>query len=152
MSLYLVRHAKAGSRSAWVGPDHDRPLTRAGREQADALAVALAEHPVGRILSSTYTRCVETMEPLAVKVGRLVEEVALLEEGNRGAYVVELLAVLPEHSVVCSHGDVILAVVDELVRHGMAVDGEPDWRKGSTWVLERDGDEFVRARAIPPLC
>jgi hypothetical protein len=30
------------------------------------------------------------------------------------------------------------------------VDGEPDWRKGSIWLLDRDGDEFVRGVALPP--
>ena len=40
--------------------------------------------------------------------------------------------------------------LDALQRRGMAMDGEPDYRKGATWVIDRDGDEFMRATAMPP--
>jgi 8-oxo-dGTP diphosphatase len=150
MAQYLVRHAKAGSRNGWIGPDEARPLTRAGREQAEAIMRALAERPVPRALSSPYRRCVETLQPLATKLGLPVEMVEVLAEGVSAAVVVEFMTALPDDSVLCSHGDVIPAVIDVLASRGMAVDGEPDWRKGVTWVLERDGDEFVRAHALPP--
>jgi 8-oxo-dGTP diphosphatase len=150
MALYLVRHAKAGSRSAWVGPDPDRPLTRAGREQAEALAAVLAEHPVCRILSSPYVRCIETVEPLAQKAGLSVETMLALAEDADPVIAVELLSVVPDHTVACTHGDLVPAIIESLASRGMSVEGEPDWRKGVTWVLERDGDEFVRCHAVPP--
>ena len=40
MKLFIVRHVKAGDRSRWDGPDHDRPISKTGRRQADALARA----------------------------------------------------------------------------------------------------------------
>jgi phosphohistidine phosphatase SixA len=150
MALYLVRHAKAGSRSGWVGPDEVRPLSRAGREQADGITKLLVDQPVRRILSSPYRRCVETVQPLATKLGEPVELVDALAEGRAASNVIELLTALPDDSVVCGHGDMVLAVIDRLAATGMAIDGEPDWRKGVTWVLERDGDEFVRATVVPP--
>jgi phosphohistidine phosphatase SixA len=150
VAQYLVRHAKAGSRNGWVGPDEARPLTRAGREQADAIMRALGDQPVPRTLSSPYRRCVETLQPLATKLGLSVEVVTVLAEGESAAAVVELMTALPDDSVLCTHGDVLPAVIDVLASRGMAVDGELDWRKGVTWVLERDGDEFVRAHALPP--
>jgi len=150
MAQYLVRHAKAGSRNGWIGPDEARPLTRAGREQAEAIMRALAERPVPRTLSSPYRRCVETLQPLATKLGLFVEEVTVLAEGEPAAAVVEFMTALPDDSVLCTHGDVLPAVIEVLASRGMAVDGDVDWRKGVTWVLERDGDEFVRAHALPP--
>ena len=150
MAQYLVRHAKAGSRNGWIGPDEVRPLTRAGREQAEAIMRALAERPVPRTLSSPYRRCVETLQPLATKLGLSVEIVEVLAEGEPAAAVVELMTALPDDSVLCTHGDVLPAVIEVLASRGMAVDGELDWRKGVTWVLERDGDEFVRAYSLPP--
>ena len=68
MALYLVRHAKAGQRDRWDGPDHLRPLTRAGRAQAQALAAWLANEPISRLLSSPYVRCIQTLEPLSQKL------------------------------------------------------------------------------------
>jgi 8-oxo-dGTP diphosphatase len=151
MPLYLVRHAKAGSRSKWVGPDALRPLTKAGREQADRFAAELAEEPVARILSSPYVRCVQTVEPLARKRGVDVESVGALAEAGPFEPVLGLLAGLPDHSVLCSHGDLIPDTLNALIRRGMVVDGEPDFRKGSWWVLHREGERVVRGVPRPPL-
>jgi phosphohistidine phosphatase SixA len=150
MPLYLVRHAKAGSRSGWVGPDETRPLSKSGREQTHALTRMLAEWPVRRILSSPYVRCMETMQPLAAKLGLPVESTPALAEGHYAQEVIELMAALPDHSVLCTHGDILMAAIEPLEHRGMAIDNEPDWRKGVTWVIERDGDEFIRARVLPP--
>jgi 8-oxo-dGTP diphosphatase len=150
MPLYLVRHAKAGSRSGWVGPDEARPLSKSGREQAQGIKRALAEWPIKRILSSPYVRCIETVQPLATKLGLPVETTPLLVEGLDSRPAIELLASVPDHTVLCSHGDLIPTVIEALERRGMAIEGEPDWRKGATWVIERDGDEFMRASAVPP--
>ena len=133
-----------------MGPDETRPLTRAGREQAEAIMRVLGDQPVPRTLSSPYRRCVDTLQPLATKLGLSVEVVQVLAEGEPAAAVVELLTALPDGSVLCTHGDVIPAVIDVLAFGGMAIDGEPDWRKGAMWVLEREGDEFVRAHAVAP--
>jgi 8-oxo-dGTP diphosphatase len=100
--LYLVRHAKAGSRHHWEGPDEERPLTRAGRAQAEALATHLGGAPTERVLSSPYVRCVQTVEPLAAKVGTTVEITDALAEGRPFEPVLELLATLPDHSVLCT--------------------------------------------------
>jgi 8-oxo-dGTP diphosphatase len=110
----------------------------------------MSDAPVTRVVSSPYVRCMETVAPLAEKVGVAVEPHKALAEGHTVNAAIELLVSLPDHAVACSHGDVIPAVVDALVRQGMQVEGEPDWRKGAVWVLERDGDEFVRAVALPP--
>jgi 8-oxo-dGTP diphosphatase len=152
MPLYLVRHAKAGDRAAWTGDDTMRPLSKNGRRQALELARVLGAHPVPRVLSSPYVRCVETVETLAAERGLEVERWDGLAEGAPFEPVLALLAELPDHSVLCSHGDVIPDTLDALVRRGTVVEGEPDWRKATTWVLERDGNQIRRARAVPPPC
>jgi 8-oxo-dGTP diphosphatase len=148
--IYFVRHAKAGSRSEWSGDDELRPLSKNGRRQTIALAKFLSKEPITRILSSPYVRCVQSVEPLAARLGLKVEAVEELAEGQSFEPVLELLATLPDHSVLCSHGDIIPDSIAALVRRGMVVEGNPDWRKGSIWVLERDDDLIVRARALPP--
>jgi 8-oxo-dGTP diphosphatase len=150
MALYLVRHAKAGQRNRWDGPDHLRPLTRAGLAQAQALASWLVNEPVSRILSSPYTRCIETVEPLGEKLDLTIEITEDLSEATSFEPALELLATLPDHSVLCSHGDLIPDVMEALARRGTVIDGPADWRKGSTWVLTREDGTIVRARAVPP--
>ena len=150
MSLYLVRHAKAGSRGDWKGDDRERPLTPAGRVQADGITVLLGHLPISKIWSSPYVRCMQTVEPLAEKLGLKVKITEALAEGLVFDDAVELVDSAPNHSVLCSHGDVIPAVIDALMARGLAIKGEPDWRKGSTWVLDRKRGEWAKARAIPP--
>ncbi len=149
--LYLVRHAKAGSRSRWDEDDRLRPLTPAGHRQAVAIAERLAEHTTGgRLLSSPFQRCVETLQPLAKATGIAIETDERLSEGAIVGPVLELLATLPEGSVLCSHGDVIPDTMQALQRRGTEFRGEPDWRKGSVWVLRREDGVITRAKAWAP--
>ena len=46
--LYLIRHACAGNKRQWTGPDVERPLDAAGIAQAVALADELAVLPIHR--------------------------------------------------------------------------------------------------------
>jgi 8-oxo-dGTP diphosphatase len=153
MPLYLVRHAKAGTRRDWFGDDRERPISKAGSIQAEALADLLAPLRPVRLVSSPFRRCVQTLEPLAARLGLPIETTAVLAEGGDFKAALALLASVDNRSVLCSHGDVIPEVIGALERRGMEIDGEPNWRKGSVWVLRarRDGDEsFGRAEAWPP--
>src|SRR5215216_2795331 len=107
MPLHLVRHAKAGTRQNWPGDDLERPLTAKGREQAKGIAKALEGIAIGRVLSSPYTRCVQTVSPLADNHGREIELTDALAEGAGFARVVDLLADVPDESVLCTHGDLL---------------------------------------------
>jgi 8-oxo-dGTP diphosphatase len=149
--VYLIRHAKAGDRSAWTEDDRLRPLSKAGRRQAEALVDTFRGIEVGRVASSPFVRCVQTVRPLALDRGLPVEECDELAEGADLGDALKLVSSTVDGSVFCSHGDVIPAVIDDLVAHGMRIDGEPGWKKGSTWILERSLGLFVRARYVPPL-
>ena len=64
MTIYLVRHAKAGDRASWPGDDFLRPLSRRGQIQAEALVEQFADCHIDRLLSSPYNRCMETLDNL----------------------------------------------------------------------------------------
>lgn len=150
--LFLVRHAKAGSRSDWSGDDHLRPLSKAGWKQAEALAERLADPTRGgQLYSSTYLRCIQTIEPLANRLKvRIVADARLSEEaGFEGA--LELLAELAAGSVLCSHGDVIPETIAALGRRGCSFLSPPEWRKASVWLLDRNRlGQVITAKAWPP--
>ncbi|MGE0879681.1 MAG: histidine phosphatase family protein [Acidimicrobiia bacterium] len=152
-SLYLVRHAKAGDRHDYRGDDRLRPLTKPGWRQAEGLVALLADVSITRLLSSPYTRCMQTLEPLAAARSMPVEPDPRLAEGNGFTPVLALFDELGEQgdgTVLCSHGDVIPEVVDALVRRGARMLGQPDWRKGATWKLDRDGDTWISAAPLTP--
>ena len=151
MPVFLIRHAKAGSRHEWTAPDGGRPLSRGGWKQANALASRLSGEVITRLLSSPSLRCRQTLEPLAERLGLGIEIRGELSEGNRFDSVLPLLDEVADGTALCSHGDVIPSVIDALIRRGLDVIGSGDTRKASMWVLERDGDgEFSRAHAEPP--
>jgi 8-oxo-dGTP diphosphatase len=147
--VLLIRHGEAGERSAWSGPDRDRPLTAEGRSQAERLADRLAGQPLDRILTSGYIRCLETMAPLATRRQMRAEAVGWLEE--RADPVEALTALLAGGSVAaCSHGDVVSGILFELADRGIALGSTPRMQKGSTWVLEVDEGRVSAARYLPP--
>jgi 8-oxo-dGTP diphosphatase len=146
--VLLIRHAKAGDRERWQGDDRPRPLTRSGRRQAEALVEQLAEYPIGRILSSPYVRCVQSVEPLARARGLPVEETDALAEGAGTGPLLRLLGEVGD-AALCTHGDVMQDFVEWLHHHrGVAVDG--GLAKGATWVLDVVHGEVVAARYLPP--
>ena len=141
--LYFVRHAKAGSRSDWVGDDRLRPLSGKGVAQSVLIAQRLAPLATGELVSSPYLRCVETLQPLAELVDGAVRGDERLAENTGFEGALALLAELPDGSVLCSHGDVIPDTIGALQRRGCRVLTDPEWRKGSTWVLTRDPDGTI---------
>jgi len=114
----LLRHASAGDRDDWDGPDRFRPLDERGRRQAAELVEMLRPFGLRRVLSSPYTRCIETVEPLAAALGVQVESDDRLEEGA-AAGADELLQ--EDGVLACTHGDVVFDVLGHGLKKGAAV-------------------------------
>lgn len=153
MAVYLVRHAVAVGRSEWDGPDSQRPLTRKGERQALGLMELLMRDGVDvrRVTSSPAVRCRDSVSPLAEKLGVAVEDRLELAEGADAEAALGLLRELasaPGDAVACTHGDLIPEVLRRLSREGLQWDGELRFAKGSTWVLEVDGDRFTEGRYV----
>ena len=142
MAVLLVRHAKAGDRDRWEAPDHLRPLTTKGQGQAEGLVDALAGFQIARIVSSPYLRCTQTVDPLAAARGLTVERSDDLAEGAGDAAIDLVRKLLGDaaHTVLCTHGDVVEEVLDDL-----GVDRASWTKKGATWALEPG-----RARPLAP--
>jgi len=154
VTIHLVRHAEAGSRRRWAGPDESRPLSDEGREQTAHITDQLAGAGVGRVLSSPYARCVQTVEPLAARLGIQVEPADVLAEGARGRDVrvfVDELATAGVVAALCSHGDVIPDLLRVLARRGVALEPTDRCQKGSVWSLVVESGRITRAVYTPPL-
>ncbi|HLY33113.1 MAG TPA: NUDIX hydrolase [Jatrophihabitantaceae bacterium] len=141
--VMLLRHAKAGKRADWDGPDLQRPLDDTGRAQALALVPFLSCFGIDRVISATPARCVQTVEPFAKGAGVAVEVDATFDdevfvEAPSAALTGLLSLAKPGHvALVCSQGITIPALIDRIA--GGIVDS--DTRKGAAWVLSLvDGD------------
>lgn len=154
--VYLIRHAHAGSRSAWQGPDSARPLSPKGQGQAAAIARILADHPVGHLTSSPAVRCVETLAPLVAELEIDVHVVPELGEGADVSLAHDLLMDLaPRNPAVCGHGDLIPALIDRMVDQGMTTNvlapGQAAMsQKGSMWIIDLVDGCPVTGTYVPP--
>lgn len=110
-ALVIVRHASAQRRSSWNAADTERPLSRPGRAEAEALVPVLAAYGVSQVHSSPSRRCVHTVAPYAREIGvEVLKHPEISEEAEDTAAIAEILNRLvsaPESAVLCSHRPVL---------------------------------------------
>jgi 8-oxo-dGTP diphosphatase len=129
----LVRHALAGTREDWPGPDDDRPLDENGRRDAANAAEVLAHLRPARLISAPALRCRETMQPVAALIGATVEiDDRFAEQGDpdEAAKAIRAIALDVPAAIVCSQGGLIRPLLARL-RGGR----EPETPKGAAWIL-----------------
>ena len=146
--IYVVRHAHAGDRTGWDGPDHLRPLSPKGWKQAAALADRL--HGVELLLSSHYLRCRQTLEPLAERLGLPIQDEPRLVEGTPFREFLELVTTPAPPTAMCTHGDIVINLVDYLLRRRLTGPDQAGSSKASVWELEVEDGAIKAARYIPP--
>ncbi|MCM0677723.1 NUDIX hydrolase [Micromonospora phytophila] len=150
-TVVLVRHAHAGKRATWSGPDTGRPLDAEGWAQAHALAPLVALVRPVRLLSASARRCVQTLDPAAKLLDLPIEVTGDLDEPAPGqqpderalalAACVTELAGAGEPVVVCSQGKVMPGALERLA--GRADDFTTP--KGGGWLLAFTGDRLLAA-------
>jgi 8-oxo-dGTP diphosphatase len=149
-TFYVVRHAKAGSRSHWSGDDRLRPLTKKGQNQAEALVEILEPFPISAIFSSPFLRCIQTVQPLAKAYKLPLKQAPALGEGKGLKGAMEIMGDPKlKRSVLSTHGDIMFELVEELVKRKIVKAGEGGFDKGAMWVVEVKDGSFVGARYIP---
>jgi 8-oxo-dGTP diphosphatase len=141
MTLLLVRHGVAERRRDWKQADHLRPLTAKGQQQAEGLVDVLAEYGVRRICSSPYLRCVQTVEPLAAKLGLAVEQLDELADGADDDACRLVPGLAGETTVFCTHGDVVPALLSVLAPRAVRGRADLPLAKGSTWVVDLEAQD-----------
>ncbi|MDT4932923.1 MAG: 8-oxo-(d)GTP phosphatase [Pseudonocardiales bacterium] len=150
--VVLVRHAKAGRRRDWHGDDALRPLDETGRRQAQQLAELLACFAPDRIISADRTRCIQTVEPLAQRLGLEIKVDPVFSdesyERSPSATQTALLSLAKPGrvSVVCSQGTTIPSLIEVLGTGGTS----PETRKGAAWALSFVDGDVIAADYYPP--
>lgn len=149
--IFIVRHAHAGNRSGWSGPDHKRPISPKGIKQTRALTDYLLRKGATQIFTSPYLRCVQTVAPLAHALNTHYIDLPELAEGAAPEGAAALLRTAQDGTVICSHGDVLANLVGHLAAHGAPIDPSTVIEKAAIWRLTRDDDgRIVKAKYIRP--
>lgn len=81
----------------------------------------------------------QTVEPLANRRKLPIEPRPDLEEGSGGESIVRLVQEFKGRNVVlCTHGDLVEELVEDLIQQGLVPRSRASTEKGSTWVLEEN--------------
>ncbi|MCU1549787.1 MAG: mismatch repair protein MutT [Glaciihabitans sp.] len=121
-AIIVVRHGKAVPPEVWDGPDATRPLLARGTAQSASIALGLAAYRPVKVISSTATRCIATVAPLARVTGLEIQEYEGISQDAYelgGSTVAELVGrkIRKRKTVVlCSHGPVIPEIIIEIAR------------------------------------
>jgi len=172
-TFVLVRHARAVKRSVWnrsrASDKRDkevdeatRPLTRdQGEVRARALVPVLAAYGVGRVVTSPWRRCCDTMAPYCRAAGLNLElEPAITEHAHAAApkatrKVVERALRMREGPVaLCTHRPVLPAVMDVVAEYApgkllRSVPNRDPWLKtGEIMVIHMARRPHGKIRAV----
>lgn len=151
VTLFLIRHARAGTRDVRDPDDAERPLDRVGLAQADAIAGLLGNEPIELIRSSAALRCLQTVQPLATRLDLALETAAELLEGTAPSQAIAYVRSFTGRNVVlCSHGDVIPDVMRALEIGGSRLEGR-GCAKGSIWRLDNSTERIEAAEYLGPV-
>ena len=149
--VILVRHAHAGTKSAWHHDDELRPLSARGRAEATSLVATFAGDQVDAAWSSPATRCLQTLAPFAAARALQVEPTRLLAKDARADLLLDwLLAHSGARWVVCTHGEVFTALLAAGLRAGVLVDPVQVTEKGAAWRVTHDRAARVHLEYLPP--
>ena len=106
--------------------------------------------PVAAIFSSPYLRCVQTVEPVGRARKLPVKQSIELAEGHGLDGLHEFLSNTKlDHTVLCTHGDIVWELVEDLVARHVIRAGDGGFEKGSTWVLSTKDGVPTKARYLP---
>jgi 8-oxo-(d)GTP phosphatase len=153
--VMLVRHGHAKTKAEWTGDDALRPLDSIGHQQAMDLVEMLAPIGPGRVLSSPYVRCQQTVEPVAIKLGLIIESSFALvpDAGLKALGLIRDLSSVPSlvAPLLCTHGELMASLLSELVsQDDLNLPRKPPGVKGCVWILDFLGQKMSSARYIAP--
>ncbi|HUY85829.1 MAG TPA: NUDIX domain-containing protein, partial [Acidimicrobiales bacterium] len=134
--VLLLRHASAGERGSSNRNDSLRPLDPKGLAQADRIATNLSHFPIYRIITSPATRCIQTVIPLAGKLGLPIEVDEELNEGSYDTIGSKLLEYRNSGVLACTHGDVLEGALRFVALEcNLPLPGDGNLKKASTWIF-----------------
>lgn len=142
-----MRHAEPEGRSE-SGRDEDRPLTEAGRGQAQAAgrAIAALSGGVRLVLTSPYRRARQTAEAAAKALGATLRATPALEPGGDPEEILSKLEEAGEESVLLvGHAPLLGRILGRLITGDSDAD-IPLSKASAAWLSP--SDDFRRARLI----
>jgi len=176
-TLDIFIHMDAVDRKEWQGAADDRPLTDAGKRQAERIAKELGAAPVQGIFSSPALRCRQSLEPISKACNLPITVLPGFKDtlgykapagwenpdrpggdplggaqsaGSAFAALRDIQTQVGDgHAVLCSYGDIVPALLALLSGiYGIDMPARNN-KKGAVFTVQLDG-ETVRMSSREP--
>lgn len=148
-TLIILRHTKALERGDWDEPDSQRTLDEVGFDQAQLLIKHLEPFAIDEIYTSDFTRCVQTVTPLAHARGLSITSVPSLneetfhEDPTRAVSFANALKQDEKNILICSHNPVIPTMVRGILNTKLKNKDLIKLEPGDAWIVHRVNGEIV---------
>jgi len=148
-TLIILRHAKALERGDWDEPDSQRTLNEVGFDQAQLLIKHLEPFAIDEVYTSDYTRCMQTVTPLAHTRGLSITAVPSLneqifeEDPSRAVAFANALKQDEKNIVICSHNPVIPTMLRGILNTKLKNKDLIKLEPGDAWIVHRVKGEIV---------
>ena len=161
--LIVLRHAKATPRSDWMNgaaiDDGNRPLLPEGYAQAKNLVKLLGAFAPKRVITSPWSRCLNTVAPYAKKRNlKIIERSQLSELGNkkgpkRTKNVISDIIQDGRASVICSHRPALPTIFETLEKHASGTNKEllregPTLKPAEMLVIHMTANDDGKSRKV----
>ena len=148
-TLIILRHTKALERGDWDEADSLRNLSEVGFDQAQMLIKQFEPFAIDEIYTSNYTRCVQTITPLAHARGLSITEVPSLNEETfeadpeRSISFANALKQDEKNILICSHNPVIPTMLRGILNTKLKNRDLIKLDPGDAWIVHRVKGEIV---------
>jgi len=148
-TLIILRHTKALERGDWDEPDSQRTLNEVGFDQAQLLIKHLEPFAIDEVYTSDYTRCMQTVTPLAHTRGLSITAVPSLneqifeEDPSRAVAFANALKQDEKNILICSHNPVIPTMLRGILNTKLKNKDLIKLEPGDAWIVHRVKGEIV---------
>lgn len=148
-TLIILRHTKALERGDWDEPDSQRTLDEVGFDQAQLLIKHLEPFAIDEVYTSDFTRCVQTVTPIAHARGLSITAVPSLNEETfhedpaRAVSFANALKQDEKNILICSHNPVIPTMLRGILNTKLKNKDLIKLEPGDAWIVHRVNGEIV---------
>ena len=148
-TLIILRHTKSLERGDWDEADFHRTLDETGFDQAQLLIKHLAPFAIDELYTSDYTRCVQTVTPLAHARGLSITAVPSLNEESfeldpeKAISFANALKQDEKNILICSHNPVIPSMLRGILNTKLKNKDLIKLEPGDAWIVHRVRGEIV---------
>ena len=148
-TLIILRHTKSLERGDWDEADSLRTLDEIGFDQAQLLIKHLEPFAIDELYTSDYTRCVQTVTPLAHARGLSITAVPSLNEESfeldpeKAISFANALKQDEKNILICSHNPVIPSMLRGILNTKLKNKDLIKLEPGDAWIVHRVRGEIV---------